>query len=181
MPDYFEHSQEVRKQIEASSKLMTILRNHFTGKKSAEQMSGGQNNNIYRIGQLDSRLWLAMRRNILAGREGITSIEVLAGYETYANNAEYHLSHNERATQFCVGVAKIKERIRGPRGFSGFLGDVALLVEDFTEGGAREFEPSPADFLWINNPRELIYTDLDNVRQYITDFKYTAEQNMILL
>ncbi|MBI2138461.1 hypothetical protein HYU13_02645 [Candidatus Woesearchaeota archaeon] len=181
MIGYFEKSQEVRIEIESSPELMRILENHYSGKETAQNISDGQHHIIYRIGQLSGGLWVAMRHNLYAGKDGITSKGVLSQYETYATDAEDYSSKGKRVTQFCVGVAKTEDRIETPRGFVGLRGDVALLVEDFTMGGTRELEVSPSDEVWANNPRELIYVDIGSAFRELSDFQYMAEKNMILL
>ena len=181
MTEYFEKSQEVRKEIESSPELMRTLENHLSGKEKAQHISRGKHHTIYRLGQLTSGLWVAMRHNLYAGRDGITAREILSEYETYATDAEKYSSESKRVTQFCVGVAKSDGRIESQRGFVGLSGDVALLVEDFTRGGTRELEVTLSDEVWANNPRELIYVDIRSAFRELRDFQYMAEPNMILL
>ncbi|MBT4165743.1 hypothetical protein HOE04_01755 [archaeon] len=179
--NYFDRSQEVRREIESSPRIMEILKNHLTGIKKSKFISGGMHHRIYRIGCLESGLGIAMRHNLSAGSRGIITKGILSGYESYAIDAENYEFEGKRVSQFCVGVANIKNEIRNPSGFQGYIGNAGLLVEDFTNGGTRELEISTADELWASNPRELIHVDLGSDFADLDDFQYMADSNMILL
>mgnify|MGYP001570906098 CR=1 FL=1 len=65
MNKYFNFSQNVRKKIETNPNLMSLLVRHFETPEenlSCLKIIGrGSMNTIYRVGQLDDGLWIALR------------------------------------------------------------------------------------------------------------------------
>jgi hypothetical protein len=167
MEDYFAHSQKIRKDIETSPSLIDTLKKHFSKNEEAELISRGSQHSIYRIGQLENGLWVAFRHNHHAGKKRITTNGTLSVYESYAQKAEEYSKEGKRVSEFCVGIEN--------------RGDIGLLVEDFTEGRKRKLEIANLDELFADNPRELIYIDIDDDYADLDYFKYMNKENRIVL
>jgi len=144
--DYFEGSQEIKKQIETSQDLMEILRKHVS-KGSAEFIGGAKYHRHYHIGRLSSGLLVATRESNLTkylyedlpdgGFRGFSVPrnfdEIVEKLEEYCQRAEFEFQVGRyTVTSFCVGVRyKSESDWRGlilvedlrregiPRGFSG--------------------------------------------------------------
>lgn len=191
--DYFIFSQQIRREIEDNSGLMEIIRNHMSGDESAPYIDEGRNNRVYRIGQLDSGLWIALRepkndaqdfqndaqdfRFRYGGNDLL--LYALVQYESFAQTAEAMTSKGKRVSRFSVGVVMHNTA-------------AALLVEDLTEGEVRSIRPH-----WILNwgrfedTREKVYFDIDvygvkSLHRYNTikkerNFKFFAEDARINL
>ena len=59
---YFTRSQQVKAELERTPRLLDAIREHFR-ERCLEEMGEGRGNNMYRVGQLDSGLWVALREN----------------------------------------------------------------------------------------------------------------------
>lgn len=169
MNDYFESSQQVRREIERSP-LLEIIRNHIVGDKKAPILDSGTSNSIYRIGQLESGLWVALRERTDGHRDMGNSRKMLLSLrlESYARRAEALYEQGKKVTRFCVGVSS---------------GDAAaLLLEDLTEGGKRKLRKAFIDqeyTFYDDDPATKVYVDLDNdVEEYDQD-RYMSTDAMI--
>lgn len=114
---YLERSQAVKAEIEEDSNLVSLIRDHVQGNVPLEEIGRGTMNIIYRVGQTESGVWVALRENTVWGKkpEDFAASAVL--YNSYCLEAE-ELSDSPN---FCIGgTSKTKP---------------FLLVEDVTEGG----------------------------------------------
>ena len=177
MSNYFDLSQQVRKEIEQNPQLMDVLR------KIAEQdgdtleqtfVGAGNYNRHYRIGMLDSGLWVVVREYM--GGDISTILDrkhTLNTYETYATMAGDYYEIRIRASKFCVGV------------LAEDIDYAALLVEDFTEGGKfklMDLEGSLVMFREKDGKDENIAGDLDNTLLTFPDgYRYMNKDACILL
>lgn len=116
-------------------------------------IGAGNYNRHYRIGRLDSGLWVAIREYDGGDISPIYGNQTLNTYETYATNAEIYYRARIRASKFCVGV------------LAEDIDYAVLLVEDFTDGGKFKVispEGSSVMFREKDDKSENIAGDLDN-------------------
>ena len=156
MSEYFAFSQRVKEKIMADAAMMDVIRKHMDG-KYAPFIDGGTSNNHYRIGRLESGLWVAIRQRLDSEKIG-TSQTCLSLYESYCRTAEDLATSRKRVTRFCIGVVKPP--------------NAALLIEDLTEGGKRRFIESdnPIAGRFEDNTDGEVYLDLDydeDIRNFI--------------
>ena len=165
MTQYFDFSQQLKKEIEEHEAFMQIIDRHMSG-DHAEWLNGGNMNTIFRVGQIESGLWLAIRQQRGAEDYGI-SRDCMNLYETYARKAEEYSKRGRLVVKFCVGVVKELS--------------TALLVEDLTNGGTRILEPPMwgEEYGFYHGSKERVYVDLDNEKQTFAEFKYMHQNNMI--
>lgn len=89
MGKYFEHSQEIKKQIESDANLVGRLREYCESdvKDTFERIGAGCLNSILRIGKLESGLWVALRSITYQGDLEDDSY-FLKIYESYCMESE---------------------------------------------------------------------------------------------
>mgnify|MGYP007094914460 CR=1 FL=1 len=116
--DYFEKSQAVKEEIKADSNLVSLIANHINGNAPLEKIGRGTMNVVYRVGQTDSGLWVALRENVVWGKKPEQYPAVACVYNSYCLEAE----RLPDAPAFCIGGTCNEKPF--------------LLVEDVTEGDA---------------------------------------------
>lgn len=114
--DYFERSQQVKAEIAADSDLVSKLTAHLGDSSSLDEIGRGTMNIIYRIGQTNSGLWVALRENTVWGKKPEQNAAAACIYNSYCLDAE----RQPDSPHFCVGGTS--------------QGKPFLLVEDVTEG-----------------------------------------------
>ncbi len=136
--DYLAHSQEVRRLILTSEPIMKTLREHLRGHK-ADFIGGGSCHKHYRIGMLESGLWVASRESfstkqiVRANQHGFKITFGLRNFneeveklEEFCQKAQSEYEQGTYiVTSFCVGV-----RYKSEKQWRGLL-----LLEDLTQGG----------------------------------------------
>src|SRR3989338_7252876 len=105
MKSLFEISQEYKGKIEASHTLMDALKTYAKyqvdgWENPLHHLGSGRSNTHYRLGELESGLWVATRENHTF-HEGNYQKNIA---ENYARMVEWQRSRGERTTSFCVGV-----------------------------------------------------------------------------
>jgi hypothetical protein len=133
MSDFFEYSQQVRREIEDSTDLMDKLRGHFAlphaygynHQTPLIHMGEGRTNNVYRVGRTNSGLWVAMREReeILGQRESI---------EMFCRGINRFRERGRDTINSCIGIYSKGEED------DGWDDRYTLLVPDFTENGTKE-------------------------------------------
>ncbi len=125
LEDYFQFSQAVKKEIENNQCMVSNLIGHFGNIKPLTGIGREIYHAIYRVGQLESGLWVALRKNIEVENlfEEHTCFNFLGIYiyEDYCLNAESRAQMNEVVPRFCIG--------------GSYKGKPFLLTEDMEEGG----------------------------------------------
>lgn len=170
MKSLFEISQEYKGRIEASSTLMDALRTYAKHKvgncdDTLHHLGSGRSNTHYRLGELESGLWVATRENHVFLRGN--SQKNIA--ENYAQTAEWYRSQGKRTTSLIVGVRlhlTPVEYYQVP-GFREDLEDedrYALIVEDFTKGGSpdADFRPGISEDIGGTLNGERVMYDFDD-------------------
>ncbi len=126
--NYFENSQSVKNEMERRPDLLQITRDCFA--ERIKEFSFGSTVNLYRVGRLESGVYVALRRFRHEGIEGHFDLIIKMRYfDMYCQNAEELYSRGESVPEFCVGVT--------------FGNDAGILTEDLTSNGEVEFEHHP--------------------------------------
>jgi hypothetical protein len=110
---YFEHSQEVKREIEQSSDLLDKIRDSFHGK--GDRIAHTDCTEIWRIGKLESGLYIALRIDYSPFLFEMTKLSL----ENYCSNAERLFNEGNNVPDFCVGVTLDE--------------DAGIITEDLTD------------------------------------------------
>jgi len=172
MHDYFAYSQSVRRELEGRADLTAIAKRRLEidiGRdKEPEIIGSGDSNIVYRIGRLDSGLWVALRARLFPHEMAQDLVQ--DRYEFFCQRAEAYHNQGRRPPSFCVGVVGRHES------------EIGILLEDFTEGGKRMLicDPCSVEGHLDGNDGECIEVDLDNLYGLpIPAPKYFAPGNRI--
>ncbi|PIN80246.1 hypothetical protein COV16_01245 [Candidatus Woesearchaeota archaeon CG10_big_fil_rev_8_21_14_0_10_34_8] len=105
---YFKVSQRVRDEIADDSKLTARLTAHLSNRDELKIIGAGSNNTIFRVGQTESGLWVALRENIsfrLYFKRGDDHSQTYAYiYNTYCLEAEEISGRRNIVPEFCVRI-----------------------------------------------------------------------------
>jgi hypothetical protein len=171
--EYFSYSQEVKKKILGCSEMIRAIgRALGCGRgELPELIEAGESNKVYRLGELEAGLWVALRVPI---PDKLAQDLVFDRYEFFCQKAEEEkLSGEEyRVPKFCVGVT------------GGFDESIGILMEDFTEGGRRSLICGNGfvDAEFADNPKEKVRLDFDNLYDRAPPIKrYFKKGNVIQL
>ncbi len=145
---YFARSQAVKAELESTPRLVDAIRAHFQ-EPCLEKMGEGKAHKMYRVGQLDSGLWVALRENMHFTRQADHRSLLAYKYNRFCLEAEKYPD----TPAFCVG---------------GLVGNLPfLLVEDVSEGGAyratHEFDHGRRFVFQGHKGRKTCAVDLDNL------------------
>ena len=172
MDDYFEFSQKIRSELEGNLGLMERLEKHLSLSDDCEVIGNGSMHIVYRLGQLDSGLGVAIREVNLPHYYR-PSKTILSQYESYCITAEYLSDRGIRLPRFCIGAFGKENAV--------------LLLEDLTEGGTREITSEPGDQYGIytdTNERVLVdLEDLEDLDIYGSEYdtlRYMNQENSIV-
>ena len=156
MGDYFAFSQEVRREIEENNDLSARLDKHMAEIEKAEFIGQGKSNNHYRLGRLESGLWIAIRE-VRTPFYYRTLPSFLSRHESYAQKAEDYSRDGKRVTRFCVGAFKGKNAV--------------LLIEDLTGGGAHSLHhDNDNEFGYLEGQK--VYIDLESDEVEFEEFRF---------
>ena len=148
MTDYLAYSQQVREQILARQDLLDKVRRRWLINRNLPEpdfIAGGTSNMMFRLGQLESGLWVAFREPLHLEEDAFYK------FENYCQTAEEYQNEGKKVPKFAIGI----------QDSSPHLG---LLVEDLTEGGKRKLLSGGSAEEWghfEDNPHEKVYFDLD--------------------
>ena len=169
--EYFERSQEVRKEILSEDGLLTQAKRAFNSEY--EEFGWGSTVDLFRIGTLPSGLYVAMRVFRKDGHFGDSSVENQKRLlEDYCQNAEELDSEGKEVPKFCVGVV--------------YRNRAGIFTEDLTAGDTQNFEHYPDyDFAWVGEgeQRRKVYVDIDHLFKHRrdTETKYFLDDHLIQL
>lgn len=169
--DYFEYSQSVKGEVEATPEILVNARRAFAGE--VETFGFGSTVELYRLGKTASGLWTALRayRNDAYG--GNMDREQQARHmEYYCQNAEELAARGEGVPVFCIGVTC------GNR--------AGIITEDLTANSQNRFEHNPENaygFVIQGDKRRKVFVDIDGVFRYKSglEAKYFSEENALVL
>ncbi|MBS3151928.1 hypothetical protein J4230_00805 [Candidatus Woesearchaeota archaeon] len=151
MIDYFQESQMVKAKIVLQSEIIYNANEALSGR--LEEFSFGGTVNLYRIGKLESGLYIALRKFRPEMPEGISNLDnKVKKMEAYCQNAGKLRSKNEGVPNFCVGI--VNEI------------DVGILTEDLIANGGFEFDHNPDNefgFVIQGNNRRKVWVDIDHL------------------
>jgi len=176
MEDYFARSQRVRREIEKNPTLIEQLRKHMYEENFLEFIAQGTMNSHYRVGRLESGVWVCLRQRGANGCEfpiHLMQTQIVLGiYESYAQNAEKYNKANKKVSSFLIGILTQN-------------GNSGILIEDLTHGGTRRIISSRV-YGTITGKYEddnsEVYLDLDNKDPIPTNkFKYMAREHCVIL
>jgi hypothetical protein len=124
---YLTKSQKIKLEI-IQSGLVEKIENHFTGKSSLEEIGAGDFRRMYRVGQTDSGVWVALRdeyliRDLYGGFTHLKDLQIFL-LDKYAELCELKSQNNQRVSNFAIGGV--------------YYTSPFLLVEDLTEGGSYD-------------------------------------------
>lgn len=189
MKSLFKISQEYKGKIEASSVLMDALKNYarcraYNLMNPLHNLGSGRSNAHYRLGELESGLWVATReKHILFKGNPRKNIP-----ENYAQTAEQYHSQGERTTSLCVGV-RIHLTPTKYYQIPGFREDLededkyALIIEDFTKGGSPDSDFRPGGSGNIGgtlNGQRVVY-DFDDNYSKPAEYRFMQDSAVIHL
>jgi len=167
--DYFEFSQQVKREVKADSGLMAKLRGYYVrGEKGLQDLGGGAVNIHYRVGKTESGMWIAIRDNRLMYE--MTPEEQAEVYNSYCEEAEGFANIGKGVPKFCIGILTDKR--------------AGLLVEDITQGGEWKIKCGDGNYVTIVNGNDVkrIKTDLIDDMPNSEDFDFDeVEINIELL
>ncbi len=120
---YFEESQKLRREIENDRDICVKIKAFEKRGLELEFMASGGRNSHYRLGQLPSGLWIALRESVGYERGEFEELGLIgcALYETYCQEAE---RFHERGKRVPLSVGGYIKEIETP----------FLVVEDLGEG-----------------------------------------------
>lgn len=187
MKTLFEISQDYKVKIEASSVLMDALKTYArcrvnNSRNPLHNLGSGSSNAHYRLGELESGLWIATReKHILSTGNPRKNIP-----ENYAQTAEQYHSQGKRTTSLCVGVRihLTPTKYYQSPGFKEDLEDedkYALIVEDFTKGGSPDSDFIPGGSGNIGgtlNGQRVVY-DFDDNSSKPAEYRFMQDQAVI--
>jgi hypothetical protein len=158
MSEYFDISQQIRSEIESNKGLTDKLNRHMSRVEFAEFIGEGTANAHYRMGRLESGLWLAARQRkcqyYLRASDTLLSI-----HESYAETAEEYWEEGKLVSKFCVAAFKENNAV--------------LLVEDLTEGGKRKiYHNQDEQFGYYEGTEEVVWLDLESNFANYNEFKF---------
>lgn len=166
-----EDSQLVRKAIEGSEQIMGNLRIYSESDLYVCKLpviGAGTANVLYRVGRLDSGLWVATRENIIFP-DGELQRNV---GENYARRLEFILAQGDTASRFCVGL---RMDIGVPENEDDRY---VLLLEDLTEGGSKTITPEPdTEFGWRDGKK--VYFDFRDDCRLFDEPKFMRDELMM--
>jgi len=176
MGKFFDTSQQYKARIEQSSDLMQALKTYAgypadDWEHPMQHLGHGISNTHYRIGQLESGLFVASRENTIF-KDGRLQKEIT---EEYAQDLEKANESGKFTSRFGIGV---QVHVNDPEGYFGDR--YLLLVEDFTQGGIVDFVPGrKADETGTLDGR-VVHYDFDQTlhRRKLAD-KYMHDDAMI--
>jgi hypothetical protein len=140
---HLEFSDRVREEILQNRDLLERIRRHFSGEELLAEFLGGANNKHYRIGRLDSGLWLATREPV----ENNGYIGLAAECDSASCMMDRYQSNGLQnvieeciqkriagflATSICIGV-KYQDRKTGEDAY-------ALIIEELTCGKTIQYD-----------------------------------------
>ena len=167
----YQFSQELKPRIELSVTLMDALRN-YSGSHPYDctlyPLGAGNTNVHFRLGQLESGLWLATRENLTFEDSPLQRIVT----ENYARQLEFNNERGRTTSRICLGV-----KVPSPD-LEVVEDRYFIIVEDFTQGGNADFRPGHGgqDCGTVNG--EIVYYDFpDQVHQ--VDFKFMDDSSVI--
>ena len=117
-----------------------------------EFIGSGENNRMFRVGQLESGLWVAFRTPV--ENPELAPDLILDRYEFFCQEAERYHNVGERVPRFCVGV-------QGPD-----ESNIGIFLEDLTAGGTRKLLLSSyGDCIghFEDDPKTEVLFDIDNL------------------
>lgn len=166
MSQYFEYSQKIRKEIEGNKIIMNKIEDYIHGKENLEFIGSGTINSHYRVGELESGLWVAIRdlkfENHLKKARNLLSIP-----ESYALTAEKYFLEGKKVSKFSIGA------------FSS--DNIILLIEDLTNGGKRKIKHDQSEiFGFYQDNNEEVYLDLEQSFPFYEKFLYMNKENSII-
>ena len=147
--DYFRQSQEVKDWILATPLIINNLKSHFHGQKSERIGQQGDNVNVYRIGELGSDIWVAIRS--LRSFDPMMPERAVMIYEDYCAQAEMESEMGKLAPRFAIG--------------GSYNGLPFLLVEDLSVGGEWKIISAIGNapqYREKNGEKQRIYVDLND-------------------
>jgi len=146
---------------------MGRINSFYDDRRSADRIGSGTMNSVFRMGQLESGIWVALREMRNSMWYGHAEPYIHA-YESYCGLAEHYAREECRVPEFCIGVS------------SGEA--TALLVEDLTAGGEREIH-LPSKSIWgtFQDTGERVYIDLDHYNTRPEEIRFMSEEARINL
>ncbi|MDO8643025.1 MAG: hypothetical protein Q7R76_05620 [Candidatus Woesearchaeota archaeon] len=171
MGDIYQASQELKPRIESARTIMDALRDYSVngaGECSLESLGSGLSNTHFRLGELESGLWLATRENFIL--EDCSMQRVVA--EMYARHLEYAHKEGKRTSRVCLAVKVPSVDI------DEIPDRYFLIVEDFTHGGTARFIPGQRgeEYGMLNGER--VYYDFPDDIQPV-EFRFTDDRSVL--
>ncbi|MEK6825732.1 MAG: hypothetical protein AABY00_03020 [Nanoarchaeota archaeon] len=165
---YLAQSQLIRQKLLLQTHLIQDLQRHIEH-LFLEKIGEGSHNKIYRLGQLENGLWIAVREHADIRTKGFDEV-IIKRHESYAQSADIIFQLGRRVSKFCIGVLR-------PDKYA------AILVEDFSEGGKRKIMCSSDGDLsgWFTDTNEDVWIDLDDENPKNIQIEYMTPKNCILL
>ena len=168
MGDIYTVSQAYKPKIESSPDLMRVLIQYCHEPHSLHFLGEGISNIHYRVGQLESGLWLATRENIIFLDNPLQRIVA----ENYSNSLEVYSQRGNRTSRISIGV---KYHSNNPERYEDRY---FLILEDFTQGGRTSFEPGKSEQEFGMIKGEKVYYDFDD-STYEVGFKFMSDSSII--
>ena len=169
----FEESQSLKSIIEMSENIMGNLRIYAQSGISDCGLPylGGRNNIHYRIGKLESGLWIASRENLIFSDGTLQRIVA----EHYTLDLECSSDYGRKTPSMCIGVrAHIGDAENDEDRFF-------LLLEDLTKGGEKNIKPAGPGEEYGFVDADKVYYDFDDREDLVREFKFMADKAMIHL
>jgi len=164
---YFLNCQKWKEHILADARIMQTLSEHVRKGKRLEHISEGNQNQIFRVGQLSSDIWVAVRERM--GNTWDPDVRPIPNcYEEYIERAVSLADRGYRVPSFCIGL--LGKRYTG------------LLVEDITQGGKRKINSGVGDeTVTFADTDEEVFLDLDNDVIHRDEFFYMDDRHCIVI
>lgn len=122
---YFDYSQKVKEEVQQTSGMVEALQEFLSGSPNLDMIGEGTRHHVFRVGQLPSGMWVALRNYDLIS--DMLPEMGMSLYESYCLDAEELSDEGKRVPAFCVGGIL-------HNGDDELDALPILLVEDLTEG-----------------------------------------------
>lgn len=131
MLKYLEYSQQVKREVEANPIFIRRVQGFFSGRE-LELIGSGDSHSVYRLGELSSGIWVAVRVNT----QNIPPEWKQTYLEYWCREAGRLYEEGKKVPEFGIAVS-----YHGATGNCSERGNCALLVQDLTEGGKKGIVP----------------------------------------
>ncbi len=181
--NFFEYSQKIKREIEASPEIMKNLerysleKNVFLGNSKIgglDFLGCGLKNTHHRLGRLESGLWVATRE--IGGIEGKHGLLQKPQVEKYLMEINSAANSGVETPKFCIGVQVLRSQDEDENRYF-------VLIQDLTCGDNYNFESGSSGEISGKIDNKQIFYDFDEIvlPGEIETYRYLSRENSIVI